>query len=61
MQNGYIERLNRLFREDVLDAYLFEELEDIRIHADQWMDKYNSFYPHSSLQGLSPPEFLKRA
>jgi putative transposase len=29
MQNGYIERLNRTFREDVLDAYEFETLEQL--------------------------------
>jgi putative transposase len=23
MQNGYVERFNRTFREDILDAYLF--------------------------------------
>ena len=27
MQNGFIERFNRTFREDVLDAYWFEDLE----------------------------------
>jgi putative transposase len=61
MQNGYIERLNRLFREDVLDAYLFEELEDLRYLADQWMEDYNQYHPHSSLNGMSPLDFLKRA
>ncbi|MCF1190805.1 transposase [Mangrovimonas sp. AS39] len=25
MQNGYIEQLNRFYREDVLDAYGFED------------------------------------
>jgi putative transposase len=41
MQNGYIERLNRHFREDILDAYLFEDREELRILADEWMDDYN--------------------
>jgi putative transposase len=59
MQNGYIERLNRLFREDVLDAYLFETLEDVRILADQWMDDYNKNHPHSALGGLSPIAYVK--
>lgn len=59
MQNGYIERLNRLFREDVLDAYLFEELEDLRILADEWMDDYNNNHPHSALRGMSPLQYAK--
>lgn len=32
-QNAYIERFNRLFREDILDAYLFGDLAQVRILA----------------------------
>jgi putative transposase len=54
MQNGYIERLNRTFREDVLDAYLFETLEEVRILSDEWQDHYNNHHPHRALKGKTP-------
>jgi putative transposase len=54
MQNAYIERLNRLFREDVLNAYLFDTIEQVRILADKWMDEYNNLHPHKSLNGKTP-------
>lgn len=58
-QNAYIERFNRLFREDILDAYLFEDLAQVRILAEKWMDDYNHNHPHSALAGNSPLEHLK--
>jgi putative transposase len=38
MQNGYIERFNRLYREAILDAYVFMDLEEVGI-PDKGMDR----------------------
>ena len=56
-QNAYIERFNRTFREDVLDAYLFDDLQEVREITQQWLEQYNSIRPHEALQGLSPRQF----
>lgn len=54
MQNGFNERLNRTYREDVLDEYFFNSLEQLRILSDQWLETYNSKHPHQSMKGLTP-------
>lgn len=58
VQNAYIERLNRTLREDVLDAYLFENLQQVRIIVEKWMKDYNNEYPHKALSGLSPRDYV---
>ncbi|MFC5408323.1 transposase [Larkinella bovis] len=60
MQKGYIERLNRTYREDVLDANLFESLEQVWILSDEWVEQYNRFHPHQSLGGLAPVTYAKQ-
>lgn len=59
MQNGYIERLNRTFREDILDAYQFESLEEVRILSDEWQHNYNHKHPHKSLKRKTPDAFRR--
>jgi len=56
-QNAYIERFNRTFREDVLDAYLFSSLEEVRQIVEPWVEDYNAIRPHAALRGLSPHQF----
>jgi putative transposase len=57
-QNGYIERFNRTYREDVLDQYLFSNLNEARKITEDWMIMYNGQRPHSSLGYKTPWEFM---
>jgi putative transposase len=59
-QNAYIERFNRSYREDVLDAYLFEEIEQLRNLSWKWLLDYNQNHPHQSLKNMSPLNFIKQ-
>lgn len=56
-QNGFIERFNRTFREAILDAYLFNSLEEVRAITDDWVEVYNTVRPHGAVGGLSPFQF----
>ena len=61
MQNGYVERFNRTFREDILDAYLFSSVSQFQMIADKIIEDYNDNHPHESLRGKSPREFGNRS
>jgi len=57
MQNGYIERFNRSFRESILDAYLFDDITQVQLLAEEWVNDYNSKRPHEALEGKTPLEY----
>lgn len=56
-QNAYVERFNRTFREDVLDAYLFSSLSEARELTLAWLEDYNLIRPHQALDNMTPLEF----
>lgn len=59
MQNGFIERFNRSYRQAVLDMYVFQSLTEVREQTDKWIKEYNEERPHDSLGDMTPREFLR--
>ena len=59
-QNAYIERFNRSYRTEVLNAHLFESIAELRAVTDAWLEVYNRERPHDSLGRVPPLMFLPR-
>ena len=59
MQNGYIERLNGNVRREMLNAYVFKTLSEVREKAEEWMYDYNYHRPHEALNFKSPKELVE--
>ncbi len=59
MQNAYIERKNGSIRRELLNAYLFYSLAEVRILTEEWRLDYNTERPHKSLGYLSPLKYTQ--
>jgi len=60
MQNGYIERFNGSYRREVLDAYVFFELYEVRQLTHDWIQEYNNRRPHEGLDNATPLEWAQK-
>jgi putative transposase len=60
IDNAYIESFNGSFRDECLNTNWFLSLEDAREKIEDWRREYNEWRPHSSLDNLSPAEYLEK-
>jgi len=58
-QNAFVERFNGSYRRGVLNKYIFENLEQVRVQTQIWMDDYNNQRPHDSLGNIPPVKYAK--
>ena len=55
-----VERFNGSFRRELLDAYIFNSLSEVRTMAEEWMIDCNTERSHDALRKLTPIKFLER-
>lgn len=56
-QNSYVERCNGSIRRELLNAYLFQTIDEVRHKAEEWRQDYNLHRPHKSLGYVPPAEY----
>lgn len=61
MQNGYIERCNGNIRRELLNAYAFKTIDEVRTKAEEYLLDYNQNRPHKALGYKTPYELLEVA
>jgi putative transposase len=59
-QDAFIERFNRSYQTEVLDALVFASIDEVRQVTETWLREYNEERPHDSLGRVPPPTFLPR-
>jgi len=60
MQNAFVESLIGKFRDECLGMHAFRSVREAREKIEKWRTEYNTERPHSSLNYLTPMEFLQR-
>lgn len=58
VQNAFIERNNGSLRRELLDAYHFFTLNEVRLMAEEWQQDYNCSRPHQALGFVPPLEYI---
>ena len=56
-QNAFIERFNGTYRREILNAYLFQSLDEVKAITEQWLNEYNFIRPHAGIGNIPPKEY----
>lgn len=56
MQNGYVERFNGSLRSELLNAYVFKNIRQVRLLTENWKQDYNQNRPHQALGNKTPKQ-----
>lgn len=56
MQNGYVERFNGSIRSELLNAYVFKNIRQVRLLTENWKYDYNHNRPHQALGNKTPKQ-----
>lgn len=57
-QNAFVERCNGNIRKELLNAYVFRTLAEVREKADEWKYDYNFNRPHKALNYKTPMDLV---
>ena len=61
MQNGFVERLNGSLRKELLNAYVFRTINEVREQVSEWKEDYNFHRPHDALKNKTPMEVYEKS
>jgi len=59
--NAVIEAFNARFRQECLNEHWFLSVADAQERVDAWREDYNQVRPHSSLENMTPEQFVQQA
>jgi len=58
-QNAFNERLNGSLRKEILNAYVFRTLSEVRELTEKWRADYNYNRPHEALKNKAPMDLIE--
>ena len=59
-QNPFVERFNKSFSDEVIDAYLFNSNSEAQAAEDGWLIDYKQYRPHESVGDMPPLAYMPR-